>query len=226
MILLLRVTWRYVWLPRDADRRGSRETGIAWNALQIMDVWLPWLPLNVLDCRERSHPSLRLATGRVWRRHSDGDLSPHQVGVAGSPQGLLPGAPTDPGVRVKDAPGSSRCGVAVPHTSRSLRGNTLMRHGVLGVVPTPRPQRGTPFAPRGPEGRSPASMLLWGTATPCRPSRRTSFPSLGDTTLVPLVRPQRPRTRGRGSTWSWLPVAPSGQCRGNGKVSQVPVEPF
>ena len=30
-----------------------------------------------------------------------------------------------------------------------------MRHGVLGVVPTPRPQRGTPFAPRGPEGPFP-----------------------------------------------------------------------
>jgi hypothetical protein len=147
-------------------------------------------------------------------------------GGTGSPQGLLPGAPTDPGVRVKDAPGSSRCGIAVPHTTRSFRGDTLMRHGVLSVVPTPRPQRGTPFAPRGPEGRSPVSTLLWGTVTPCRPFRRASFPSLGDTTLVPLVRPQRPRTRDRGSTWSWLPVAPSGQCRGNGKVSQVPGEPF
>ena len=30
-----------------------------------------------------------------------------------------------------------------------------MRHGVLSVVPTPRPQRGTPFAPRGPEGPFP-----------------------------------------------------------------------
>ena len=44
------------------------------------------------------------------------------------------------------------------------------------------------------EGRSPASTLLWGAATPCRPSRRTSFPSLGDTVVSSLVRPRRPRT--------------------------------
>jgi len=68
--------------------------------------------------------------------------------------------------------------------TRLFRGDMLMRYGVLGVVPTPRPQRGTPFAPRGPEGRSPASTLLWGTATSCRPSRRASFPSLGDTIVV------------------------------------------
>src|SRR5271165_4410911 len=36
-----------------------------------------------------------------------------------------------------------------------LGGDTLMRHDVLGVVPTPRPQRGTPFAPRGPGGPFP-----------------------------------------------------------------------
>src|SRR5208282_2544907 len=44
------------------------------------------------------------------------------------------------------------------------------------------------------KGRSPASLLLWGTATPCRPSRRASFPSLGDTTVSSVVRPRRPRT--------------------------------
>jgi len=35
---------------------------------------------------------------------------------AGSPQGLLPGALTDPGVRVEDAPGSSRCGISLSLT--------------------------------------------------------------------------------------------------------------
>jgi len=44
------------------------------------------------------------------------------------------------------------------------------------------------------KGRSPASSLLWSTATPCRPSRRASFPSLGDTTVSSVVRPRRPRT--------------------------------
>jgi len=42
--------------------------------------------------------------------------------------------------------------------------------------------------------RSPASSLLWGAVTPCRPSRRASFPSLGDTTVSSVVRPRRPRT--------------------------------
>src|SRR3974377_491775 len=46
-------------------------------------------------------------------------------------------------------PGSSHCGIAVPHTTGWFRGDTLVRHGILGVVPTPRPQRGTPFAPTG-----------------------------------------------------------------------------
>src|SRR5271165_3831792 len=54
-----------------------------------------------------------------------------------------------------NAPGSSHCGIAVPHTTGWFRGDTLVRHGVLGVVPTPRPQRGTPFAPRGPGGPFP-----------------------------------------------------------------------
>ena len=43
--------------------------------------------------------------------------------------------------------------------------------------------------------RSPASTLIWGTPTPCRPSRRTSFPSLGDTIVSsPFV----PAGSGRG----------------------------
>src|SRR5271157_4027256 len=40
------------------------------------------------------------------------------------------------------------------------------------------------------KGRSPASTLLWGAATPCRPSHRASFPSLGDTIrCVPCSSP-------------------------------------
>src|SRR5271165_4121664 len=99
--------------------------------------------------------------------------------------------PAHPGVRVKRTRFVTSWNIAVPHTTRSFRGDTLVRHGVLGVVPTPRPQRGTPFAPRGPEGRSPASTLLWGAATPCRPSRRASFPSLGDTIGLSPVRPHQ-----------------------------------
>src|SRR5271155_619609 len=143
---------------------------------------------------------------------------------AGSPQGLLPGAPTDPDVHV-DASGSSRCGIAVPHTTRSFRGNTLVRHGVLGVVPTPRPQRGTPFAPRGPEGRSPASALLWGAATSCRPSHRASFPSLGDTMrCVPCLSPTA-QDLAADQPGVFSPVLQPAFTNGDDRISQVPVKP-
>jgi hypothetical protein len=104
--------------------------------------------------------SFRDTAGRVADllpscNHPRGASSCRSMVSAGSPQGLLPGAPTDPGVRVEDAPGSSRCGVAVPHTIRSFRGDTLVRHGVLSVVPTPCPQCGAPFAPRGSKGPFP-----------------------------------------------------------------------
>ena len=52
--------------------------------------------------------------------------------------------------------------IAVPHTTRSFRGDTPVRHGVLGVVPTPRPQRGIPFAPRGPDGPFPRFTATMG----------------------------------------------------------------
>ncbi len=81
---------------------------------------------------------------------------------AGSPWGLPPTAPTDPDVHVKMHPVRHVVDIAVPHTTRSFRGDTLVRHGVLGVVPTPRPQRGTPFAPRGPEGPFPRFKTTMG----------------------------------------------------------------
>ncbi len=81
---------------------------------------------------------------------------------AGSLQGLLPGAPTDPGVHVKRTRFVTLWTVAVPHTTGSFRGDTLVRRGVLGVVPTPRPQRGAPFAPRGPGGPFPRFSTTMG----------------------------------------------------------------
>jgi len=38
---------------------------------------------------------------------------------------------------------------------------------------------------------SPASTLLWDAPTPCRPSRRTSLPSFGDTIVSSPVRPHQ-----------------------------------
>ena len=91
------------------------------------------------------------------------------VGYQWSHTGLRPGRKTShnryirsfvsqpPRIRTctLNASGSSRCGIAVPHTTGWFRGDTLVRHDVFGVVPTLRPQRGTPFAPRGPGGPFP-----------------------------------------------------------------------
>ena len=60
-----------------------------------------------------------------------------------------------------------------------------------------------PSLPGVPQVGSPGSAVLWGTATPYRPSRRTSLPSLGDTIVAfPDLSPQ-PRNGGWGLTWSW-----------------------
>src|SRR4051794_13276747 len=44
---------------------------------------------------------------------------------------------------------------------------------------------------------SPASSVLWGAQNPCRPSRRASLPSHGDTTLAPDLLPAA-EAHGRG----------------------------
>jgi len=145
---------------------------------------------------------------------------------AGSPWELPPRAPTDPDVPVKEASGSSRCGIAVPHTTRSFRGDTPVRHGVLGVVPTPRPQRGTPFAPRGPEGPFPRFITTMG--------RCDSLPSISPRFVsfawryhrsVPSFRPRQPRTRAADQPGVGKPVSPAGSHDGDDRVSQVPEKP-
>ena len=92
------------------------------------------------------------------------------------------------------ASGSSRCG-AVPHTIHCLavtRWEVRCPRRDSGVGSTTRrPLRSTESG----RARSPASTLLWGTPTPCRPSRRTSFPSLGDTIVSSQIRPHRLGTR-------------------------------
>ena len=124
-----------------------------------------------------------------------------------------------------NASGSSRCGIAVPHTTGSFRGDTLVRHDVLGVVPTPRPQRGTPFAPRGPEGRSPASTATMGHCD--------SLPSISPHFVSFAWRYHRFVLRFVPvGLRAWLRInlelvsrSPTGSHDGDGKVSQVPVKP-
>src|SRR5271170_7683902 len=67
--------------------------------------------------------------------------------------GRPPRPPTDPDVPVKGIRLVTlwRC----PSHEPSAYGNTLVRLGVLGVVPASGPQRGAPFAPQGSVGPVP-----------------------------------------------------------------------
>ena len=80
----------------------------------------------------------------------------------------------------------------------------------LACFPSTVPETAPPSFHGVPRVGSPASTVLWGAATPCRPFRHASFPSLGDTSLASLVRPHRLWTRGRGSSWSCSSGPPSG----------------
>ena len=62
--------------------------------------------------------------------------------------------------------------------------------------------------------------------TSCRPFRRASFPSLGDTTQALVFRPHAAeRCRGRVS-WSWSPgISGRELVSGNDRISYVPGEP-
>jgi hypothetical protein len=101
-----------------------------------------------------------------------------------------------------------------PHRARHIADSlSLARSGDLAVtqheVRCPRHGSDPGPAMRHPLGssgsgraRSPASRLLRGAPTPCRPSRRTSFPSLGDTIVSSPIRPHSSGL-GCGSSWSW-----------------------
>ena len=59
--------------------------------------------------------------------------------------------------------------------------------------------------------------------TSCYPSRRTSFPSLGDTSVALVVFAPR-RTSAPPRPGVSNPVSPAGSCRGDDRISQVPGE--
>jgi len=63
--------------------------------------------------------------------------------------------------------------------------------------------------------------------TSCRPSRRTSFPSLGNTTCTLVFRPPRGRALPRRRvSWSWLPgISGRDFFGGDDRISYVPGEP-
>jgi hypothetical protein len=149
--------------------------------LLILRLYFGWgasrgIPTRVNGVRARAGESRLALMGRV-------DLG-----------GYPPRSPTDPDLPVEEASGSSRCG-AVPRTIHCL---TVTRWEVRcprrgsGVGSTTRhPLRSTGSG----RARSPASSLLWGAPTPCRPSRRTSLPSFGDS-RVGKGRPAGSRASG------------------------------
>ncbi len=146
---------------------------------------------------------------------------------AGSLWGLPPRAPTDPDVPVKEASGSSRCGIAVPHTTRSFRGDTLVRLGGLGVVPTSHPQRGTPFAPRGPDGPFPRFNTTMGRcdSLPSISPRFVSF-AWRYQRCVPFVRPRQPRTQAADQPGVGKPVSPAGRSMETARSPKFPGNPY
>ena len=80
--------------------------------------------------------------------------------------------------------------------------------------------------PRVLAGRVPRLPRYYqGTATSCRPSRRTSLPSLGGTTGTRMFRSRR-RCVWQRRAWGWSPGVPARALfRGDGRISQVPGEP-
>ena len=80
--------------------------------------------------------------------------------------------------------------------------------------------------PRVLAGRVPRLPRYYqGTATSCRPSRRTSLPSLGGTTGTRMFRSRRRCVRQRRA-WGWSPGIPVRVFfRGDDRISQVPGEP-
>jgi len=126
-----------------------------------------------------------------------------------------------------NASGSSRRGFAVPHTIRRFRGDTLARHGVLGVVPTPVHDMAPPSLPgvrEGPFPRFNATMGHCDFLTVFSP-RFVSFAwrYLG----APAFRP-------RSAADAWPTDHPgvcctgcsrSGFLQGTVRISQVPVKP-
>ena len=82
------------------------------------------------------------------------------------------------------------------------------------------------FSPRGPFGQVPPLLRYYQRATTsCRPSRRTSFPSLGNTTGTLAFRSRHGRVLPRRA-WGWSPGSPGRDFfHGDDRISHVPGEP-
>src|SRR5271167_4320737 len=109
-----------------------------------------------------------------------------------------------------NAPGSSRCGRSLSLTRLGRFAVTRWRRTVSSAwFQLPVHNAAPPSLHGVRKGRSPASSLLWSTATSCPSSRGASFPSLGDTLERLRFVPARPQTQGRRIIPEFaVPVAP------------------
>jgi hypothetical protein len=81
------------------------------------------------------------------------------------------------------------------------------------------------FPPQGSPGRVPLLPRYYQSATTsCRPSHRTSLPSLGGTSVALVAFAPR-RTSAPPRPGVGHPVTPAGNLRGDGRISQVPGQP-
>ena len=91
---------------------------------------------------------------------------------------------------------------------------TWMGFGVPAMLPPRTPTRRPASLPRVPAVRVPRFPRYYqGAMTSCRPSRRASFPSLGDTTCTPVFRPHAAERCRGGSPGVGHPVSPAGICQ-------------
>ena len=118
----------------------------------------------------------------------------------GRPGGCPPRSPTDPGLHIT-APGSSSHEFATGAIRRRCVDMTQVTM-YLACFPSTAHETAFPSLDGVPRFGSPASTAHE-ALDPCRPFRRALFPSLGDTIVASVVRPPRPRTQSRGSSWSW-----------------------
>ena len=138
--------------------------------------------------------------------------------------GRPPRPPTNPDVPVKGIRLVTlwRC----PSHDPTASGDTRMRHGVLGVVSTSGPQRGTPFAPRGPVGPVPPLRRYYGALRLLAVHLAAlRFLRLAIITVSSPIRPHRLGTGAVDQPGVGKPGSKPAVNDEDGKVSHVPVKP-
>ena len=186
-----------------------------------------------MTCRQGRPFRLRFAALPIIRPCKSGD----STSGAGGP-GRLP-------ARGSHRPERAQLTHSVPQVTPSLRQRRTVASNPLVAIRWPcvdtlwEVKASLVFPSDGVVTRRPASLprvpavrvprlprYYQGAMTSCRPFRRASFPSLGDTTQALVFRPHAAeRCRGRVS-WSWSPGTSSREwVSGDDRISYVPGEP-